>query len=78
MAPIAMMTLTGAVNWLYAGPKTTKIMKERKHQGMVDLNGCSLNTLEYSQRSADDCNRNEGRKEELRQWTALSRDAEAQ
>ena len=33
LVPIATMFFTGLVNVVYVGPTTTKVMKERKHQG---------------------------------------------
>jgi hypothetical protein len=33
---IALMLATGAVNWLFVGPATTKTMRERKHQETRD------------------------------------------
>ena len=35
LIPIAGMFATGLANMLWIGPATTRIMKERKHQGMV-------------------------------------------
>ena len=35
LVPLVVMTFTGAVNWLVVGPKTTAVMKERKHQGEI-------------------------------------------
>ena len=35
LAPIAVMFLTGLVNMVALGPMTTKIMRERKHQGKL-------------------------------------------
>ena len=34
LLPIAAIFIMNAVNLVYAGPVTTRIMKERKHQGM--------------------------------------------
>ena len=34
LAPILVMLGTGLANLAFVGPATTKIMKERKHQGM--------------------------------------------
>lgn len=33
LVPLGTMFLSGLVNMLYVGPETTRIMKERKHQG---------------------------------------------
>lgn len=32
-APLATMFVTSAVNWLYCGPETTRVMRKRKVQG---------------------------------------------
>lgn len=36
LAPLATMFITGVINVAYVGPATTRIMKERKHQGWRD------------------------------------------
>lgn len=33
LVPVATMFITGLVNVVYVGPATTKVMRERKHQG---------------------------------------------
>ena len=35
LLPIAAIFVMNAVNLVYAGPVTTRIMKERKHQGKI-------------------------------------------
>lgn len=35
LVPIATMFATSLANWLVLGPATTKVMKERKHQGEI-------------------------------------------
>ena len=37
LAPIATMFITSVANVVYIGPATTRLMKERKHQGMSPL-----------------------------------------
>jgi hypothetical protein len=34
--PLAGMAVLGAMNWLWLGPWTTKVMRERKHQETRD------------------------------------------
>lgn len=36
LTPLAIMCLTGLANMVYIGPKTTQIMRERKHQETRD------------------------------------------
>lgn len=36
LTPLAIMFLTGLTNMVYVGPKTTQIMRERKHQETRD------------------------------------------
>lgn len=36
--PVAIMFATSAANLFVFGPATTKVMKERKHQGKIELN----------------------------------------
>jgi hypothetical protein len=36
LTPIALMFGTSLLNLVWLGPATTKVMKERKHQGMLD------------------------------------------
>lgn len=38
LVPIAIMFGTSLVNMVWLGPATTKVMKQRKHQGIVDDN----------------------------------------
>lgn len=37
LTPIAIMFITALSNLVYFGPTTTRIMRERKHQGMGDV-----------------------------------------
>jgi hypothetical protein len=37
LIPIALMFGTSLANLVWLGPATTKVMKERKHQGMLDM-----------------------------------------
>jgi hypothetical protein len=57
LAPILTIFATGLVNLMFVGPATTRIMKERKQQGKLNLQ-CNL-------RRANQMTRNKGRKEEL-------------
>lgn len=38
LTPIALMFVTNLANLVWLGPATTKVMKERKHQGRLDMN----------------------------------------
>jgi len=51
LIPLATTLVTSVANWAFVGPATTKIMKDRKHQGMrieiyeIALNWTRANTL---------------------------------
>lgn len=34
LTPIATIFVTALANWVYVGPETYRVMKERKHQGL--------------------------------------------
>lgn len=58
LVPLGTMFLTGLANMLYIGPKTTQIMKLRKHQGNTGTMNFWLEADEFA------C-RNTGWKEKL-------------
>ena len=71
LLPLGTMFLTGLANMLYVGPKTTQLMKERKHQG----NTGSMNLWPESDEFVY---RNKGWKEELRCGATFDGDAEVE
>jgi hypothetical protein len=74
MTPLLTMFVTGLANLMAVGPATTKIMKERKHQGNRSLSDSKL----VDPWSANLYDRNSRWQEKLRRRPTQQRDAGTQ